>query len=438
LGTVGKSKAVPIFFLTLNNSVKQIHLTILSSLVSILCFGQSNTFLVGKVLNSKDNTPVPFANVYAKLSREGTVTNEEGIFRLRFPNVITGDSLIISFVGFKSFTHVFSSLSMNKFDTLQVALEEAPIALQAVEVIAATPYNFLKTACEVTNRHLVRSALVSVYYREFQSKNGYYMKFADALVDYYIEYFRGEKADILTRINESRTASKKYKSPAKSLGDIQIPEPINLETLPQFFDAERKFSLIFKDGQDYDFEIFEIRAEEEYFIIKFKPKPNVEKVLYEGEFYINKETSMIHSAAYKIADGNKKYGPQKNVLGVKFEVTDVTLYAQFQNIGDKCHLKYVKATFDIRVFNKKDYDVTNHFVSEMLVNNVTSVNSVPFAKSELYKKNSLYKRGSNYITEFWEGQKGLILTEQESKILEGFNFDVNSKDKENKKRTTKR
>ncbi|MFN9913347.1 MAG: hypothetical protein ACK53L_12225 [Pirellulaceae bacterium] len=72
------------------------------------------------------------------------------------------------------------------------------------------------------------------------------------------------------------------------------------------------------------------------------------------------------------------------------------------------------------------------------MNNVTSVNSVPFAKSELYKKNSLYKRGSNYITEFWEGQKGLILTEQESKILEGFNFDVNSKDKENKKRTTKR
>jgi hypothetical protein len=395
---------------------------IVFTLFSLIAFSQESKVIYGNIRSSKDNIPIAFANIYNRASNIGTVSNENGDFKLSIQDIPNADSLTISFIGYKSIKISLSQIKKITSDTLKIHLEELPTVLKSIDVIGLTPYGFLRASSIKTSQNLIQPALLACYYREFQSKNGVCVKFADALVDYYLDYKRGYKTEVITRVTESRAKNRKFKTEAKSLGDIRVPKPIDLEILPQFFDAERKFSVIFKDGLDYNFEIFESadQIEGSFFKIKFTPKSTSKKVLYEGEFLIDKETSIIHSATYALAESHVQFGEIKNVLGIKFQVSSLSVYIQFQTLDKKCHLKYVKATVGVRVHNKKDYDVINLFRSEMLVNKVVNEINMPFKKLEIYGKDDIYKKGNNYKTNFWEGQRGLISDEKENSIIQSF------------------
>lgn len=378
--------------------------------------GQDNAgFLVGRVLESDNKTPARFANAYFKSSGKGTISNESGLFKLAISSESVNDTLVVSFVGYKP--HRISIHAIPLKDTLVVKLQEFVTELAAVEVTSLSPLDLLQKALKNTSANSLTPAILNTYYREFVSKNGHYIKFADALVDYLVTYKADKFPEIDVAVTESRAKSVPYNTGAKSLGDIEIPEPINLEILPRFFDIEKKFEARF-NPQDYDFESYDATdGQRTFYKIQFKPKSNVAKPLYRGNFLIDKENEQIYSVEYEIPDENVKYVESRNILGVKFQVSKAKVYVQFQNIEGKCHLRYAKATLGVHVFNKKDYNVTHLFTSEMLVNKVSS-DVRPFKRGEKYKKNSIYKRGNNYLTNFWEGQKALLATAEEEKIIE--------------------
>lgn len=378
--------------------------------------GQGNEpFIVGRVWEATSKAPAKFANVYFKNSGLGTISNEDGLFKLLIPAESSTDTLIVSFVGFKPQRVGIALLSLG--DTLLISLQESVTELNPIEVTALSPLVLLQKALRSTSAKSLTPAILNTYYREFVSKNGHYIKFADALVDYFVQYRADDFPEVDVKITESRAKSVPYNTGAKSLGDIEIPEPINLEILPRFFDIEKKFEVRF-NPLDYEFESYdETDGKRDFYKIQFKPKSNVAKVLYKGNFLIDKVNEIIHSVEYEIPDENVKYIEVRNLLGVKFQVSKAKVYVQFQMIGDKCHLKYAKATLGVHVYNKKDYNVTHLFTSEMLVNKVGS-NVEQYSNREKYKKNSIYKRGNNYQTPFWKGQRALLATEEEERIIE--------------------
>lgn len=398
---------------------KSIVIIVLFNLPSSYLHCQTNGYIFGIIRDAKDHSHIPFANIYLKSTSEGTISNEKGQFRLFFTDRNRGDSLVVSFVGYKQYIVPFSNL--NFLDSIQVKLEEQPTILKELEVIGTTPFTFLREAAKKTNERHLSPVLLNSYYREFISKNGHFTKFADALVDYFIEYRKEKKPNIQVKVTESRSKYTPYEIETKMGSDINIPQQIDIEMLPRASNAERVVEKVFKDGTDYNFDLLETSDGEgnEFYKIKFTPKQDVKKILYEGEFYIHKETSVIHSAEYFLPESNKVYTKTYNlILGTKVKATSFKAYIQYQMIGEKCHLRYAKISAGVNVFDKKGTDITHVFTTEMLVNLAQYENVNTFDNSENYRKNSIYKRGNNYKTKFWEGQRGLLATEEEEKIIQ--------------------
>ena len=93
-------------------------------------FCQEDKYIYGNVCNSKDNSPIPYANVYFTSTGKGTVTNEKGDFKLWISDKTQNDSLTVSFVGYKPFKRF---ISFNTFlDSVKVKLDEQSTLLQTL------------------------------------------------------------------------------------------------------------------------------------------------------------------------------------------------------------------------------------------------------------------------------------------------------------------
>ncbi|MFZ1257629.1 MAG: carboxypeptidase-like regulatory domain-containing protein [Saprospiraceae bacterium] len=61
--------------------------------------GQNHIEIEGKILDKETKEPIPFANIYNKSSKKGTISNADGYFRILI-NEVT-DTITISFIGYK-------------------------------------------------------------------------------------------------------------------------------------------------------------------------------------------------------------------------------------------------------------------------------------------------------------------------------------------------
>ncbi len=93
-------------------------------------FSQENT-VSGIVLDKRTEMPLEGANVYFKDAGIGTLTDEDGYFRLTYRPSENIDSLTVSFVGYKDYTIAFKSLKNRS----KIYLE--PDALNLPEIIVS-------------------------------------------------------------------------------------------------------------------------------------------------------------------------------------------------------------------------------------------------------------------------------------------------------------
>ncbi|MEP5612925.1 MAG: carboxypeptidase-like regulatory domain-containing protein [Cyclobacteriaceae bacterium] len=97
---------------------------------SVLGFSQDQ--IKGVVVDAKTGKPIPYASIGIVGQNVGTVSNEDGLFRLAIPSQFTDDTLTFSEV-----VHVRKKLSIAYLLNSQeivIALEEAVMELRTVEI----------------------------------------------------------------------------------------------------------------------------------------------------------------------------------------------------------------------------------------------------------------------------------------------------------------
>lgn len=102
-------------------------------------FAQFDGVIKGKIVNTVNNEPIPFANLIVENTTIGAVTDIEGNF------TITGvepgfRNVIVTCVGFKSFTYRDVAVTNSDPAIIEIKLEESTKDLGEVE-IKASPYN---------------------------------------------------------------------------------------------------------------------------------------------------------------------------------------------------------------------------------------------------------------------------------------------------------
>src|SRR5688572_1950764 len=61
--------------------------------------GQNNVEIEGKIFDKETKEPIPFANIYNKSSKNGTISNTDGYFRILIHE--RSDSIFISYIGYR-------------------------------------------------------------------------------------------------------------------------------------------------------------------------------------------------------------------------------------------------------------------------------------------------------------------------------------------------
>jgi hypothetical protein len=96
-------------------------------------FAQETIRVVGTVVNSQNQSPVPFVHVYTTSYHHGTISDGAGQFELNFAKP---DTLIFSCVGYESKRIAFSAEDKGRVHEIRVELNPRTYQLDSVQVTA--------------------------------------------------------------------------------------------------------------------------------------------------------------------------------------------------------------------------------------------------------------------------------------------------------------
>ena len=92
----------------------KIFLTTIIGFISVIVYSQEKK-ISGKVWNFENNKPLPYVNIGIKNKTVGTVSSNDGLFKLLLNDKVTSkDTVVFSYIGFKTEKYLVSELNKTK------------------------------------------------------------------------------------------------------------------------------------------------------------------------------------------------------------------------------------------------------------------------------------------------------------------------------------
>ncbi|MCB0443336.1 MAG: carboxypeptidase-like regulatory domain-containing protein [Flavobacterium sp.] len=391
----------------------------LFGLITLSLNAQTRIF-EGKIVDKTTQESIPFANIFDLNSTQGVISNEDGVFKFYIPK--DAENIEVGHLGYKSQLFLVSGI---KAEPITIQLETDEMALEEV-IVTNKPINqILAGILDNSKNQLDKSIKLETYYREFVKINNKYSKFADGLIDFYLQPKRKTKIEANLIVDQSRAFQLVEK------GEIEQKGKLDLSELDSFFDIQKAADGFFnyqyvegiasnKSSERYD---FELRSKKDHDgntveIIYVIPKPKVEDALLEGKITYDPVNKIVLDIDLKMSDKHKQHVKMRNVLLFKFAVHDIQIKQTYKYVNGKYIPSYRKSIADLHVKFGKQMDDRIMCISDLVVTNFNdNVTSVP-KKDRYFKERSLYTNGMNFTENFWETNNALPLSENEERILQ--------------------
>ncbi len=403
--------------------MKKILLTAVSVLLINVCYSQEDFLKIsGKIIDSKTREPLIHANISVSKSSIGTVSNILGEFDFFVPSVFKNDTLVISFVGYKTFKNiVVGSTTLSIFD-----LEEEAVILNEVIVSSDGAKRLVEDAIKsIPLVYPTQPYLLEGFHRSWEK-----IDFTDSIT------YPGTLIESAVTIYDPGYGQKK-ESP-KSAEEIYIKEV-------------RRSAIMY--GWNYDGSMLKQLLQQNLlrhnkaitlFVKSFLDFPNSFSYEWEGSTKINSENISIvkveipnnrNIRAYfriYISENDKAIlkfelqGGQKEIDFTKYDwhTDNVSATYIFKRYLGKPYLSYCTFEYTIKKLDliKKKVKRTEDYFKELLVNNVidTNVEAKRKVLGPASKGNSLAMQVKPYNQAFWENFNLIKENPVDTKIISLF------------------
>lgn len=394
-------------------------------LVLFFCF---TAFLVqaqtgifqGKIIDKNTNESIPFANIIALQSTQGVISNEDGVFKFYIPTQVK--SIEISSMGYQSQKFEVTTID-STFQTIYLNVDE--IALEEVFVTNKPITTILSNVIANSKMALDKSIKLETYYREFVKINSKYSKFADGLIDFYLQPKKKDKLEASLLVKQSRAYQLADASEIDKKGKADLAE------MDSFFDIQKAANGFFsydyieknflskKKSEYYDFELRSKKDQNgtSLEVIYITPKPEVKEVLLEGKITYDPVNQIVLDIDLKMSEKHKKHIEITNALLFKYAFYDIQIKQSYKYVNQKYIPSYKKTLLDIYFKFGGKMDDRLMSISDLVVTNFDdTITTIP-NKKEAFQENSLYPNGMNYTIPFWETTNIMPLSENEERIL---------------------
>lgn len=383
------------------------HIIIFFFLIPLASFCQSKV-ITGIVKDFSTSLPVEGVSIGIQNTNGGTITNEEGKFRITLNpknNVLTFSHL--------NFNHYSYSVQVVD-DHLEILLEPKSYTLQEVLIRKQLINETVMEALKNSNKQLEKSVLLSTYYREFVKVNDVYTNFSDGLLDYNIKRKSGA-SDLYVnqsrayQLKDSLAAQRKKMTESIYFYDVRdaISDAYNLKKL--------KFIL---ESKNYDYEI-ETKVDAQgnsIELVTIIPKKEVALGLYYGTVVYDVKSKLILEIDLKKSPKHKEFIPDVNAIFFRFKVNEESRKASFKIDGDNYILVYNQNKINVYIKMNDKIDDTFEFLSDLITTDYKE-GEFAFDRSKRHKERSLFSSGNNFTEEYWKTKNIILLSDDEEKII---------------------
>ena len=352
----------------------------------------------GLILSSSDKSPIAYVNLYLKKSSSGTITNEDGNYKLI--REIEIDSVVISHIGYKRLALNANDFFKSDYDTIY--LDPQIIELENVVIFGGEPIEVIRKAVKnIPKNYPVNKNNISAHFRNIIQENDDYVIFLEgALLIQNQSYLSGKKNLSKVQVLDVRSASNKSK-----IFTQYKASPENVINASDFFKNKPFLS---KDLKHYNFQLVKIVSYENYevYVIKFEPKSGLKrKYSFAGTVFIETKTLAFIKLGYVITFSDK-YSFIKN-QGLQNEYNQTFLSDKyeilFKPFDDKWIVSYIKTeTKSIVAFLKTKKEIKISLTQELLASRSELNNPKKLNEQKVININEdIYKHSNAFDESLW-------------------------------------
>jgi hypothetical protein len=394
-----------------------------SILTIFYCRGQQNIVLQGTVRNENTGEAVPFAHIGICGKAIGTVSNENGEFRLNIMSYLAADTLCVSSIGFETFMAPVagfgsrSGISILLFPQTEI-LNEVIVSGEKI-----TARRVLAKAIERISKNCPsRPFILEGYYRDYLKKDNDYISFLESAIsvqdpginkpesrtrvrlnqirynnhyiDNFLKYCVKDRSDTVKEIMEGFSPFVN----GNEFTNMNANNPIRNHSteiaivglFDRFYMSNLKFEIAYNTEVD----------EREVYVIKFQPTDlyRYHHVQVGGEVYIRAEDFAILKFEYNYYIS--LFRERKKLYELNVE---------YREFGNKMFLNYISFVNYFKIYTGDEIAELYQY-REFFVNNIHYPKFDPIAEDEMLDSSRpLYEYRMEPDPGFWENYNAVLL-----------------------------
>lgn len=376
---------------------------------SLNCLSQEKEIIV-EFIDADTQLPVEEVTVTALRTKENYVSNANGIVKIKLKRP---SYLEINHSSYKKV--VVKSVSL-KDEINTVYLESTVNKLPEIILTKDHPQDILKAIVENSRAKLTIPSNLRIYIREFFKRNGSNVLYNDGLVNFQIEKDKSTvKTDIL--IEQNRILGFLDESSDKDIYGYNLNDL--MENYYQFKYLEEILST--KVKEKYDFQIKSYPENDGYYQLIIKPLEEEKgflfnyTILYDYNKRIIIEIDNFISPERAEQNANYSISSRKNIYKSGFKTT-------YRVKGNEYYLIYAKE--EIGYLSKKNDEIVKTEIRNYFVTSKFSTRLFTYNPKEVFKEKTLLNRANTILTDFWNIDSGLILTQEEQDFIDSLSSTI--------------
>lgn len=379
--------------------------------VSILiCFtvslrAQDYKSINGKVFDATTNRPLSFASIQLLSTNISNVSNSEGFFVLKFPNTTNADTLLISYLGYKS-----QRIPVKYFENKEFVVKLFPsaISLKPITISPQDASSIVKMALSrVEKNYITKPVQLTAFYREMIKKGNTYVSINEAVLDINKASYLGYRTDQIGiykargnyDANRIDTLIVKFQGGPNSALDIDVLKNPFLGVDMLMMDIVYEFK--FGSPVTIDDKFF--------YVIEFNEKEGQDDIYFRGKVYIESETLAIGRIEFAMnVEGRPEadaYFVKRKPSTLKMDIIYANYIANYKQNNGLWYFDYSRTELKFQAKWDKKWFKNNYIISSELA--VTDLNET---ERKIEEQNRIKPRDiiSNKINDFtddnfWEG-----------------------------------